>query len=66
MIKIKKKKYLQLFIVSILFFTMFSCRPPASIELEKSWAEQTLQELTLREKISQMLIYPMHLKFRNA
>jgi len=45
---------------------MFSCSPPASIELEKSWAEQTLQELTLREKIAQMLIYPMFLKFRNT
>lgn len=66
MIKIKKIKYLQLLIVSILFFTMFSCSPPASIELEKSWAEQTLQELSLREKIAQMLIYPMFLKFRNT
>ena len=49
----------------ILFLITYSCRPPASIEIEKSWAKQTLQELTLREKISQMLIYSMHLDFRN-
>ena len=49
----------------ILILVTFSCSPPASIEIEKSWAEQTLQELTLREKISQMLIYSMHLDFRN-
>jgi beta-glucosidase-like glycosyl hydrolase/CubicO group peptidase (beta-lactamase class C family) len=49
----------------LLILITFSCSPPASIEIEKSWAEQTLQELTLREKISQMLIYSMHLDFRN-
>ncbi len=65
MIKIKKIKYLQFSIVSILMLTMFSCTPPASIEIEKSWAEQTLQKLTLREKVAQMLIYSTHLDFRN-
>ena len=50
----------------ILFLITFSCSPPASFEIEKSWAEQTLKELTLREKISQMLIYSMHLNFRNS
>lgn len=49
----------------ILFLITFSCSPPASIEIKQSWAEQTLQELSLREKISQMLIYQMHLNFRN-
>ncbi len=49
----------------ILILVTVSCSPPASIEIEKSWAEQTLQELSLREKISQMLIYSMHLDFRN-
>ena len=49
----------------ILILVAFSCSPPTSIEIEKSWAEQTLQELTLREKISQMLIYSMHLDFKN-
>ena len=49
----------------ILILVTFSCNPPASIEIEKSWAEQTLQELNLRERISQMLIYSMHLDFRN-
>ena len=57
---IKNKTYLIIFILGT-----FSCSPPASIENKKSWAQQTLQELTLREKISQMLIYSMHLDFRN-
>jgi len=52
-------------IIIIVLLIVTSCAPPASIELEKSWAEQTLQGLTLREKISQMLIYSMHLDFRN-
>jgi len=60
--KIKSKKIIYIF--AILLF-IISCTPPASIEIEKSWAEQTLDELTLREKISQMLIYSMHLDFRN-
>ena len=51
---------------AILFLITFSCSPPASIEIEKSWAEQTLQKLTLREKISQIFIYSMHLNFRNV
>ncbi len=46
-------------------FILISCSPPPAMETEQSWAEQTLNELSLREKISQMLIYPMHLKFRN-
>ncbi|MCJ7802012.1 MAG: hypothetical protein MUP82_06605, partial [Candidatus Marinimicrobia bacterium] len=54
------------YIIIITAFLLFSCTPPASIEVEQSWAEQTLQELTLREKISQMLIYSMHLDFRNS
>jgi len=49
----------------ILFLITISCTPPQLLEVEQSWAEQTLQELTLREKISQMLIYSMHLDFRN-
>jgi beta-N-acetylhexosaminidase len=54
-----------IFFSVILILVIFSCSPPASIEIEQSWAEQTLNELTLREKISQMLIYSMHLDFRN-
>ncbi|MEE8341471.1 MAG: glycoside hydrolase family 3 N-terminal domain-containing protein, partial [Candidatus Neomarinimicrobiota bacterium] len=51
--------------LSIILFSIFSCSPPPTIEIERSWAEQTLQELTLREKIAQMLIYSTHLSFRN-
>ncbi len=58
---IARNKILILFSI----ITLFSCTPPRVVEVEKSWAEQTLQELTLREKISQMLIYSMHLDFRN-
>ncbi|MEE8479230.1 MAG: glycoside hydrolase family 3 N-terminal domain-containing protein, partial [Candidatus Neomarinimicrobiota bacterium] len=66
MIKKKTIKFLHSIIIAYLIFTLFSCSPPTSIEIEKSWAEQTLQDLTLREKIAQMLIYPMFLKFRNT
>lgn len=31
-----------------------------------SWAERTLQKLTLREKIAQMLVYHMNLQFMNT
>ncbi len=58
-------KYRQIILSATLLIITFSCSPPASIEIEQSWAEQTLQELSLREKISQMLIYSMHLNFRN-
>jgi len=61
MIKFLYKIFL---IISILIISSCTTAPPV-IEVEKSWVEQTLQELTLREKISQMLIYSMHLKFRN-
>ena len=59
-------KYRRIVLSLIFSIIIFSCTPPASIEIEQSWAEQTLQKLSLRQKISQMLIYPMHLKFRNA
>ncbi|MFC1528186.1 glycoside hydrolase family 3 N-terminal domain-containing protein, partial [Candidatus Neomarinimicrobiota bacterium] len=49
----------------ISFLITFSCTPPGLVEVEKPWIEQTLQELTLREKISQMIIYSMDLDFRN-
>ncbi len=58
-------KYRQRILSATLLIITFSCSPPTSIEIEQSWAEQTLQELSLREKISQMLIYSMHLNFRN-
>lgn len=51
--------------ILLLLFITFSCVPPRVTEIEKSWAEQALQTLTLREKIAQMLIYSMHLDFRN-
>ncbi|PIZ69287.1 MAG: hypothetical protein COY19_02320, partial [Candidatus Marinimicrobia bacterium CG_4_10_14_0_2_um_filter_48_9] len=31
-----------------------------------SWAERTLDRLTLREKIAQMLVYHMNLQFMNT
>ena len=58
-------KYHKIILSATLLLITFSCSPPAIIEIELSWAEQTLQKLTLREKISQMLVYSMHLDFRN-
>jgi len=57
-----KIKYLS---ISLLLFIV-SCTPPPAVEPQQSWAEQTLQELTLREKIAQMLIYRMNLQYRNS
>ena len=67
-------------LLAIIIPIIFSCAPPTIIEDRVSttldppekvtqvsnWAEQTLQTLSLREKISQMLIYSMSLTFRNS
>jgi beta-glucosidase-like glycosyl hydrolase/CubicO group peptidase (beta-lactamase class C family) len=44
---------------------IFSCVPPRETTKIQPWSERTLESLTLREKISQMLIYSIHLKFMN-
>ena len=59
------KPYLRLLrtfttVVAIVFLVS-SC---ASVQLnQKNWAEKTIKKLTLRQKIAQMMIYRMHLKY---
>ena len=59
------KPYLRFFgnfiYVSAIVLIANSC---ASIQLnQKNWAEKTIKKLTLRQKIAQMMIYRMHLKY---
>ena len=59
------KPYLRLFrtffSVAVIVFLVSSC---ASVQLnQKNWAEKTMKKLTLRQKIAQMMIYRMHLKY---
>ena len=59
------KPYLRLFrtfiSVAVIVFLVSSC---ASVQLnQKNWAEKTIKKLTLRQKIAQMMIYRMHLKY---
>ncbi len=50
-------------LIAISFF--MSCAGPGQFVFQQSWAERTLQKLTLREKIGQMMLYGMHMKFMN-
>jgi len=72
-------KNLTTILLAIIIPIIFSCMPPPinenggpvtldspeKVKQVSDWAEQSLQKLTLREKISQMLIYSMSLTFRN-
>ena len=52
--------------LTILLVTIFSgCVGPRQISHQKSWAELTLKELSLREKIAQMMVYHMNMRFLN-
>lgn len=56
---LKKAFLLQSFIMLILLF--HGC---ASVPIsKKKWAEKTFKDLSLRQKIAQMMIYRMHLKY---
>lgn len=52
-------------IVIILLLFIGSCTAPLVIQPTPSWAEKTLDELTLREKIAQMMFYYMDMTFLN-
>jgi len=64
-------------IIKVLFLVIIlltACVPPEMVPVkedqkvvavDKFWAENTLSELALREKIAQMLVYSMHLEFLN-
>lgn len=55
----------RLFIVIILLLFLGGCAVPLVIQPTPSWAEETLEELTLREKIAQMIFYYMDMSFLN-
>ena len=54
-------------IFTILLFTVFlSCSGGGAISSDNSdWAESTLKKLSIREKIAQMMVYRMNMKFMN-
>ena len=53
-------KYL---IILAIFFT--GCAGPTHLSYKDNWAEKTLNKLTLREKISQMMVVSINLNFFN-
>ena len=57
---LNKTLFMRLSILLVLFF--YGC---AGVQMsKKNWAERTLKKLSLREKIAQMMIYRMHLKYK--
>jgi beta-glucosidase-like glycosyl hydrolase/CubicO group peptidase (beta-lactamase class C family) len=52
----------------LIFFCLIfiiGCAGPGQFWFQQSWAERTLQHLTLREKIAQMMVYNMNMRFLN-
>ena len=43
----------------------FACAGPVQFSSTKSWAEKTLSQLSLREKISQMMVVSINMQFMN-
>jgi len=43
----------------------FACAGPGQFSSTKSWAEKTLSQLSLREKISQMMVVSINMQFMN-
>ena len=57
---LNKTLFMRISILLVLFF--YGC---AGVQMsKKNWAERTLKKLSLREKIAQMMIYRMHLKYK--
>ena len=50
-------------LMSVLVFAFYGCFPPASNN--NNWSQDILNELTLREKIAQMMIYRMNLRMKD-
>ena len=42
-----------------------ACAGPGEIVYDKTWAERTLKDLTLREKIAQMMVLSINMRFMN-
>ena len=59
------KKTSSLLLYLSLIFILAGCAGPGQSSFQQSWAERTLQELTLREKIAQMMVYHMNMRFLN-
>ncbi|MAO86834.1 MAG: hypothetical protein CMF86_01840 [Candidatus Marinimicrobia bacterium] len=59
------KKTFYSFIYITILLILSGCAGPGQFAFQQSWAERTLQKLTLREKIGQMMLYGMHMKFMN-
>ena len=57
----RKKIFLGLFLTFFLFVIGCTNTPKSS----NKWPEKVLRKLSLREKIAQMMIYRMHLKYEN-
>ncbi|MBE77252.1 MAG: hypothetical protein CMG41_05890 [Candidatus Marinimicrobia bacterium] len=57
----RKKIFLGLFLTFFLFVIGCTSTPKSS----NNWPEKVLRKLSLREKIAQMMIYRMHLKYEN-
>ena len=57
---LNKSLFMRFSILLVLLF--YGC---AGVQMsKKNWAENTLKKLSLREKIAQMMIYRMHLKYK--
>ncbi len=52
--------------ISLSLLVLVACTGPGQFLLNKPWAEKTLSQLTLREKIAQMMIFRMNMRFLNT
>ena len=57
-----KRLFLWVFLPAFIFIVGCSSVPRAS----KNWPQKVLKTLSLREKIAQMMIYRMHLKYKDV
>ena len=48
-----------------LVIILSACAGPGQFNPKQSWAESTLNKLTLREKIAQMMVYSMNMRYMN-
>ena len=58
-------KYFFIPLIIFLITIYTGCVGPRQLSYQKSWAELTLKELSLREKIAQMMVYHMNMRFLN-
>ena len=59
------KKSTTCFFHFFLLIVLSGCAGPGQFSFQQSWAEQTLKKLTLREKIAQIMVYHMNMRFLN-